>query len=103
MPALELLLIDFVLGVLALECLLLWVMGRRRAVRAAPPPWSANLAAGACLLFALRVQAERGDWVILAALLAAAGALHLLDLLQRWRARAVPQQVADGAQAPTSG
>jgi len=44
-----------------------------------------NLAAGLCLLLALRAAVQHAGWPWIALALAAAGVAHLADLRMRWR------------------
>ncbi len=45
-----------------------------------------NLAAGLCLLLALRAALTGAPWFWIAAMLAAAGIAHCVDQARRWRA-----------------
>lgn len=47
-----------------------------------------NLAAGLCLMGALRCVLHSSDWTWVALFLALAGVAHLIDLRARWRQRA---------------
>jgi cytochrome c oxidase assembly factor CtaG len=77
--------VDFVLVVMAVEAALL-AWHRRRSGRGVPvAELAAFLAAGACLLLALRAALAGASWVWIAAALAGAGAAHLADLRLRWR------------------
>lgn len=79
------LVVDLVLALVALEAgLLAWY--RRRSGRGVPVgEMLAFLAAGACLLLALRAALVGASWGWVAAPLAGAGAAHLADLALRWR------------------
>lgn len=76
---------DLVLAVMALEAgLLAWY--RRRHGRGVPVGETlAFLAAGACLVLALRAALVGASWGWVAAALAGAGTAHAVDLALRWR------------------
>jgi hypothetical protein len=77
--------VDLVLGLVALEALLL-ALYRRRSGRGVPvPELLAFLAAGACLLLALRAALVGASWEWIAAPLAGALVAHITDLGLRWR------------------
>lgn len=75
--------LDVVLAVMAVELAVLAVLGRRRG--AALHTWLPMLGAGAALVIAWRLWASGAAWYWTAALLAAAGLAHLVDLRARWR------------------
>ncbi len=77
--------VDFVLAIMAVEAgLLAW--HRRRSGRGVPvAELLAFLAAGTCLLLALRAALVGASWVWAAAALAGAGVAHAVDLGLRWR------------------
>lgn len=77
--------VDAILLAVALEAaLLLWY--RHRTGRGVPPAdLLAMLAAGACLMLALRAALVGAAWPWIAACLAGSLATHLLDLGRRWR------------------
>ena len=78
---------DLVLTLLAAEAAAL-VWYRRRHGRGVPIGEAlAFLAAGACLLLALRAALVGASWAWVAAPLAGAGAAHAVDLALRWRRR----------------
>ena len=74
---------DLILELMVIEAaaltILLRVLGRRHAVADLLP----NLAAGACLLLALRGALTSSPWPLIAAALVAALVSHLVDLYQR--------------------
>ncbi len=74
---------ELILAVLALEALAIHfhhkLTGRGPPLARAVP----FLLAGACLLLAWRMAAAGLPWLLPAALLAAAGAAHVVDLLRR--------------------
>ncbi len=76
--------VDAILLLTLLEAvfLLLW---RRRTGRGPAPADLGNLAAGGCLLLALRAALAQAAWPLLALALLGALIAHLFDLRQRWR------------------
>ncbi len=79
------LVVDLVLALVALEAVVL-VWFRRRHGRGVPVGETlAFLAAGACLLLALRAALVGASWEWVAAPLAGAGGAHAADLALRWR------------------
>jgi hypothetical protein len=81
------LVVDLVLALVVFEAgVLAWY--RRRHGRGVPVgEMLAFLAAGACLLLALRAALVGASWTWVAAALAGAGAAHVADLSLRWRRR----------------
>jgi hypothetical protein len=77
--------VDLILGLVALEAMALLVHARRTGRGVAPAGLLTNLAAGTCLLLALRSALVDASWRWTAAFLAAALLAHLADLGQRWR------------------
>ena len=77
--------LDVIIGLTVLEALAL-IVWRGRA-------WSVvgHLGAGACLALAFRLYISDVDWRWIAASLAAAGAVHLLDMLGRLTRRLPPK------------
>jgi len=75
--------VDLVLALVVLEALALWIHHRRTGRGIAPADFLPNLAAGACLLLALRAALAGSGWIWIAAWLAAALAAHLADLARR--------------------
>ncbi|MEY3552209.1 MAG: hypothetical protein RL735_557 [Pseudomonadota bacterium] len=75
---------EAILALVALECaaLIYWRLKRGRGP--APLDIVANLAAGACLLLAVRA-ALLGDAAMLLVFLAASGLAHVFDLMRRWK------------------
>jgi len=83
-------LVNAVIAFTVLEgaALMLW-----RATTGRGPRWPdivANLAAGLCLLLALRSVLDNAGWAACALWLAAAGAAHATDLWRRWPRRPSP-------------
>jgi peptidoglycan/LPS O-acetylase OafA/YrhL len=76
---------DLILGVMALEAVILLFYWRKTRRGIAPAATLINLLAGACLVLALRSALVGAHWTWTAACLAAALVVHLLDLGQRWK------------------
>ncbi len=76
--------VDLVLGFTVLEALAIIAYFRRTGRGLAPADLLTNLAAGTCLMLALRVVLADGWWGYLALCLTAALLAHLLDLRRRW-------------------
>ena len=74
---------DAVLGLMLLEALFLFHRHRRHGRGPAPLDLVAMLGAGACLVLALRLALTEAAWGAIAASLAAAGVLHVIDLVRR--------------------
>lgn len=83
--------VDLILVILVLEavglCVLATVQMRRGQVSPKVPGLLFNLAAGACLLLALRAVMTGADWTVAGAWLAASLVAHCSDLLRRFRHR----------------
>lgn len=76
--------VDLILGMMLLEALALGIW-RRRTGRGVPlPGLLTNLAAGACLLLALRAALGGDGWEMVAVWLGAGLATHVADLRGRW-------------------
>lgn len=78
-------LIDLILGVVAIEAVVLILYWRRTRQGVAPVDLLPNLCAGAFLLLALRTAFTGGGWMMASGCLAAAGLAHLTDIGRRWR------------------
>jgi hypothetical protein len=76
---------DFILGVMALEAVMLLIYRRRTGRGIAPAAVLINLLSGACLILALRSALVGAPWGWTAAWLAAALLAHLIDLRRRWK------------------
>ncbi len=78
-------LLDAIVAGVVLEAAVLSMLFRatRRGVR--PGELLANLAAGTCLLVAMRLGMAGAWWGWVCACLAGAGACHVVDLRGRWR------------------
>lgn len=76
---------DLVLGLLALEAVLLLAYHRRTGRGIPAPVLLPNLLAGACLVLALRAALTGAHWGWTALALLAALAAHGLDLGMLWR------------------
>lgn len=77
--------VDLILALVAVETaglVLLWRYTRRGV---APTDLLPNVAAGACLLLALRLQQTGAGWLACCIFLAAGGIAHAADIRRRWR------------------
>jgi hypothetical protein len=77
--------VDLIIGLIALEAVVLLMYARGTARGIAPMALLPNLAAGACLLLALRFALVAAPWGWMAVCLAAGLLAHVADLAQRWR------------------
>jgi len=77
--------VDLILVLMAAEAVGLILYRRATGRGIAPLDLIVNLAAGACLLLAVRAALGGAGWGWIAASLAAALAAHLADLGRRWR------------------
>ena len=77
--------VDAILGLVLLEALVLLIYARRTGRGIAPRALLPNVAAGGCLLLALRSALVDAPWLWSAAWLMVALLAHLADLRQRWR------------------
>jgi hypothetical protein len=84
MPSGAVMLVDLVLAVTALEAVALAVYHHVCKRGVALPDVLPNLAAGVCLLLALRSALGGAAWAWIAFWLAAAGVAHTLDMWRRW-------------------
>lgn len=78
--------VDLILGLLVLETLALGLYRRRTGRGPRLTDVAPFIAAGACLLLALRSALVGAPWVWIAAALALSGVAHALDLARRFRA-----------------
>lgn len=76
--------IDLILGLVVVEALALYALRRLTGRGPALADLLPNLAAGACLLLAVRAALLDLPWIWVAAALAAGLLAHLLDLSRRW-------------------
>ena len=76
---------DFALGVLALEALVLWLLRRRRQGGLGLVDVVGHLSAGALLLLAVRSAVVGAPWTWTGAFLLASFPAHVFDLQRRWR------------------
>ncbi len=76
---------DLVLAVLVIEAFVLSVRHARSG--AGPPPrvFAPMIGAGVLLVLALRCALTGAPWPWIALLLSGGGAVHVVDLWQRWR------------------
>lgn len=79
--------VDFAIAVALVETLVLVLRHRRTGRGIAPADLLPNIAAGLCLMLALRAALVQADWVWIVAPLAASGVAHVLDLRRRQRPR----------------
>ncbi len=99
------LIVDVVIAVTLVELLVLAAWRAATGQGAAAVDLVANLAAGLCLLGALRSVLAGAGWPACALWLAAAGVAHTLDLVRRWPARSdqsssTGEDVARAASSP---
>ncbi len=77
--------IDLILALTAVEAVALIAWHRRSGRGIAAADLLPNLAAGACLLLAVRVALAGAGWMWAALCLAGSLVAHLSDLRRRWR------------------
>lgn len=85
MPVIDATLIDAILGLVALEAVGLAALHRLTGRGPALSGMAGNLAAGACLLLALRAVLLSQPTSAVGAWLALSLMAHLVDLAQRWQ------------------
>jgi len=78
--------VDLIIGLMVLEAVGLWFLRRRTGRGPLPLGLLVNLAAGGCLLLALRLALVDAGWLWVGAALGLAFVAHLADLIVRWRA-----------------
>lgn len=78
------LIIDIILGLMALELLALFALRRRMATGPSHLEIVASLAAGLFLLLALRTALNGGPWEAIAAALLGSLVAHITDQWLRW-------------------
>jgi hypothetical protein len=76
--------VDLILGLMVLEAAALAAFHRMTGRGVPLASLLTNMAAGACLLVALRAALAGAEWGIVASALAAALMAHLFDLRSRW-------------------
>jgi hypothetical protein len=76
--------VDAVIAFTLLEGLALLAWHRSSGRGPAPAAWLPNLAAGLCLMLALRAAIAGAAWPWIVAAVAGAGVAHALDLRRRW-------------------
>jgi hypothetical protein len=76
--------VDLILGLMALEAAALAAFHRMTGRGVPLAQLLTNMAAGACLLLALRAALTGAGWAMIAGALAAALMAHLVDLRSRW-------------------
>ncbi len=77
-------LIEFIMFGMVLEGAVLLAWHRRVGRGIEPRALLANLAAGGCLLLAMRLSLAGANWIWIASCLAGALTAHIADLRQRW-------------------
>ena len=77
--------VDIVIVVTAVEALALWLYHHRTGKGIAGRDFLPTLSSGLLLMLALRLHMAGFGWMPTAALLAGAGAFHVIDLRRRWR------------------
>jgi hypothetical protein len=77
-------LVNLALFAITAEALAFIIMARRGVAIPSPPGLAANLAAGACLLLALRITASGPFSAAFLAVFAVALAAHVIDVYLRW-------------------
>ncbi len=77
--------VDLVMAFVVLEAAALPAWRRRTGAGVAAADLLPNLAAGFCLLLALRAAMAGAAWPWIALALLGSGLAHLLDLRRRWR------------------
>lgn len=91
--------VDFILLLVLAEAVGLVALHRATGHGPAPGALLPNLAAGACLLLALRFALRGAAWPVLALCLLGSLVAHLLDLRDRWPKQARPRALPlDSAQ-----
>ena len=75
-----------------LEAALLVVWHRRTGAGVAAADLLPNLAAGFCMLLAVRAALGGAAWVWIAVALAGSGVAHVFDLRRRWSERRMERQ-----------
>ena len=83
-------LVDVIILGMALEAAVLVALWRRSHRGIAPRVLLPNLAAGACILVAMRVGLSGGWWPWALPPLLGALVAHVTDLRRRWNARGIP-------------
>ena len=94
--------VDAILVLVAIETVVLLLLWRWRRIGIAPHRLVPMLAAGACLLLALRAVLAGQSWHMSALWLGLSFIAHLVDVAARWRRRdaASTQAAAHGAPIP---
>jgi hypothetical protein len=76
---------DIVLAVLVIEAFVLTVRHARSGAGPPPQVFAPMIGAGVLLVLALRCALTGAPWPWIALLLSGGGAVHVVDLWQRWR------------------
>lgn len=84
-------LIDAIALMTLLEAAALYALHRLRGLGPPPRDWLPNIVSGVLLMLSLRSVLAQSAWWWIAGFLLAAGIVHWLDLIARWRAPAKPK------------
>lgn len=79
--------VDLILALMVLEGIAIGLYWAAKGRGIAPLDLLVNLLAGVALLLAVRAALTGAAWQAIAALLAFAGVMHVLDLVRRWGRR----------------
>ena len=77
--------VDVVIAITIIEGIALAIYYRRTGNGVAPRHFVLNMAAGLCLMMALRFALTDAGWMMVALCLSASGIIHTLDLVSRWQ------------------
>jgi hypothetical protein len=77
--------VDLILGLIAIEVLVVALLTRGRRMGFGPVDALVNALAGIGILLALRAALSGGPWTAVAGWLAGALVAHLADVARRWR------------------
>ena len=77
--------LDYIIAATILEAAALIILHRRTALGIPPAAFLPNLAAGLCLLLAMRLALAPAWWGYISAALLAALCCHVIDLARQWR------------------
>jgi hypothetical protein len=85
-------LVDAIALMTLLEAAALYALHRLRGLGPPPRDWLPNIVSGVLLMLSLRSVLAQSAWWWIAGFLLAAGIVHWLDLISRWRAPAKRQR-----------
>ena len=77
--------VDVAIVITLIEGIALAVYFRSTGNGVAPRHYALNMAAGLCLMLALRFALTGSGWVLVALCLSASGVIHALDIVSRWQ------------------